>query len=148
MGWCETQIWYPDGHTVRREVGMADQQDRRQSHRARIVGRLNVLARAILDVRLLDVSLTGARIEHSDLLRPGSSCTLELPAAAGPLVLSGKVVRSTVIGTEEGPAKEKVLRYESGLAFRRLTVQQQAALAKVVEKITPESGLGNGRLTP
>ncbi|MBI2455525.1 MAG: PilZ domain-containing protein, partial [candidate division NC10 bacterium] len=82
---------------------MADTPERRRATRVVVSGRLGGRARAILDVRILDLSLTGARIEHLSPLRPGSPCAFELPTAIGSLVLSARVVRSTVIGNEPTP---------------------------------------------
>ena len=120
---------------------------RRQTVRIPIVGRLAARARPSLDVRLLDLSLAGTRIEHLDLLRPGLRCTLEFPAATGSLVVSARVVWSNVIGTEQSPAGERLLRYQSGLEFVGLTAKQQAALVSILERLTPGGGVGDARLS-
>lgn len=67
--------------------------------------------------RLLDLSLTGMRLEHLNHLRPGAACTVELPSALGGLVLAAQVVWSRVIGTESSPEGQPLLRYQSGLMF-------------------------------
>lgn len=120
---------------------------RRQTVRIPIVGRLAARARPSLDVRLLDLSLAGARIEHLDLLRPGLPCTLKVPAAIGSLVVSARVVWSSVIGSEQSPAGERLLRYQSGLVFVGLTAKQQAALVSILERLTPGGGVGEARLS-
>ena len=125
---------------------MAELQERRRAPRIAVSGRLGGRARAILDVRIVDLSLTGARIEHLNPLRPGTPCTCELPPAIGSLVLSARVVRSAVIGTEQTPSGKRLLRYESGLTFVNLKEDQQEALARALEKLTPGGGLGDGRL--
>ena len=125
---------------------MAELQERRRAPRIAVSGRLGGRARAILDVRIVDLSLTGARIEHLNPLRPGTTCTCELPPAIGSLVLSARVVRSAVIGTEQTPSGKRLLRYESGLTFVNLKEDQQEALARALEKLTPSGGLGDGRL--
>ena len=103
-------------------------------------------ARGTLEVRLLDLSLSGARIEHLGLLRPGASCELEFPAALSPLILSGRVVRSAVVGDEQGPASDRQLRYETGLAFVDVTPDQQAVLTRILEWIAL-GGTTEGLLT-
>jgi hypothetical protein len=125
---------------------MVEFQERRRAPRIAVAGRLGGRARAILEVRILDLSLTGARIEHLSPLRPGTPCTFELPPAIVSLVLASRVVRSSVIGSEQTPDGKRLLHYESGLAFANLTEDQQAALAKALEKLTPGGGLGEGRL--
>jgi len=125
---------------------MDETQERRRAPRIRVTGRLGARARATLDVRLLDVSATGARIEHYDVLRPGSTYGFEFPAALGSLTVSAKVVHSAVIGTETTPEGERLLRYQSGLALTSMTAEQQATLTSILERLTPGGGLGNGRV--
>jgi len=90
--------------------------------------------RAILDARLLDLSMTGARITHRTPLCPEVPYTLELPPSPGGLVLPIQVIRSTVGGTEHRPAGQRLARYESALAFVGVTAEQQATLARVLEQ--------------
>jgi hypothetical protein len=100
-----------------------------------------------LEVSLLDLSLKGARIEHLNLLRPGSACHLELPATLGPLVLTAQVVWSRVLGTEVSPEGERLLRYQSGLMFPQVTPEQHALLVHALEKAASGVPLGNGGLS-
>jgi len=125
---------------------MDEMQERRRAPRIRVAGRLGARARATLDVRLLDVSLTGARIEHYDVLRPGATYAFEFPPVLGPLTLSAKVVHSTIIGTEKTTEGERLLRYQSGLAFITPNADQQATLTGILERIPPGGGLGNARI--
>jgi hypothetical protein len=99
-----------------------------------------------LEARLVDLAITGARIEHHNLLRPGFTCTLELPAALGGLVLPVRVVRSTVVGTETSATGERLLRYESGVAFGELTADQQATLEATLKRFASGDAMGSGRL--
>jgi hypothetical protein len=125
---------------------MSERGERRKGRRVHLPERPGSRIRATLSARLLDLSTTGARIEHHNLLRPGFSCTIELPESMGALLLPARVVRSTVVGTEEGPAGERLLRYESGVAFGELAAAQQAALETVLGRFTPGDSLGHGRL--
>jgi len=120
--------------------------ERRRGRRVAIPGRPGGRVRATLGVRLLDLGATGARIEHHNLLRPGFACTLELPTALGGLVLSVRVVRSAVVGMEKGPSGEKLLQYESGVAFADITPEQQKALEAMLDRIASGDALGSGRL--
>ena len=120
--------------------------ERRRGRRVVVPGRPGGRVRATLDARVLDLSSFGARIEHHSLLRPGFACTLELPQAIGGLVLQVHVVRSTVVGTEESPTGDRLLRYESGLTFVNLAGEQQAALEAILNRFTPKEKLGDGRL--
>ena len=100
-----------------------------------------VRARTTQEVTLLDLSLGGARIEHLTLLRPGSSCSLEFPPAFGALVLTARVVRSAVVGIEQGSTRGRNLRYESGLAFVNPTPDQRTVLTQLLERLSVEGGL-------
>ena len=87
-----------------------------------------------LEVRLLDLSLKGARIEHPDLLNPGTPCHLELPPLLGSLILSARVVWCTIIGADSTPAGERQLRAHSGLLFEELTGEQQTILTGTLQQ--------------
>jgi len=90
------------------------------------------------EVRLLDLSPTGVRIEHIEHLRPGTSCTLTFPLPRGPLRLSARVVWSQVRGGEMTPEGERRLHYQSGLSFVNVLRDQQADLAHAVESLRQE----------
>jgi hypothetical protein len=125
---------------------MTTESERRRGRRVVVSGRPGGRVRATLDAHLVDLSSTGARIEHSNLLRPGFTCTLEFPHAIADLVLSVQVVRSVIIGTEFATGGERRLRYESGLAFLNLKPEEQKLLEDIVERLDPDRGLGEGRL--
>lgn len=125
---------------------MAEVRERRGAPRVVIPGRVGSRVRATIEARLLDLSIIGARIQHQNLLRPGFTCILELPSALGAHSLAVRVVRSTVVGTEPNEAGERLLRYESGLAFVDISEAQQIDIKIVLERLTPGGGLGDGRL--
>ncbi len=125
---------------------MTEFREQSRAPRVRIGGRLGGRAHATVDVRFLDLSLTGARIEHLNLLRPGAVCTVELPPAMGSLVLSARIVHSTIVGSEQAPEGSRHLRYESGLAFESVTAEQKTILGAALEKLIPGGGLGEGQL--
>jgi hypothetical protein len=51
-----------------------------------------------------------------------------------------------VVGTEESPTGERLLRYESGLTFVNLAAEQREALEAVLKRFTPGESFGDGRL--
>jgi len=125
--------------------------ERRRGRRVAVAGRPGGRVRATLDARLLDLSSTGARIEHRNLLRPGFTCTLEFPATLAKMVLTVQIVRSIVVGTEYTDGGDRLLRYESGVCFINMTPEQQQTVEQILDKLTPkgamgEEGLGEGRL--
>ncbi len=112
---------------------MADPPNQRQARRIALPARPAAAIRLSEPVRLLDVSLTGARLEHEQLLRPGRICTIEFPASLGGFVLTAQVVWSQVVSTVPS-AGGRLLRYESGLQFPPLTPEQQRALGQALKK--------------
>jgi hypothetical protein len=87
------------------------------------------------EVRLVDLSLTGAQIEHLDLFRLGATCGLDLPPPFGALSLPAQVVWCTVFGRKRKLGGESHLVARSGLRFTTLTVGQHAALAETLQHL-------------
>lgn len=124
---------------------MTEYRRQRQVPRLRITGRPTTRVRPTLEARLVDLSLTGARIEHLGLLRPGFPCTIELPAAKGSVALSSRIVWSSIVGSDTGPGGERILRYESGLEFTGLTAEQRAALSSFLEQAAHAASGSDGK---
>jgi len=125
---------------------MVQRKEQRKAARISIAGGLSGRAKATVDIHILDLSLSGAQIEHSAQLPPGSPCTIELPQAGNPLFLPAQVVWSVLVGAQQIQGGERILRYCSGLSFLALTTDQQRALAGLLEDLStesspPESGL-------
>jgi hypothetical protein len=120
---------------------MAKHPQRRRVPRVRLPAPLSGRTLGILSFYLVDLSVLGARIEHTDPLRPGSSWALELPIPLGGPVLSGQVVWSRVIEEKQTPGGDQSHRYQSGLLFTALTGDQQAELARIVQQITTQGGV-------
>ena len=117
---------------------MTEVPERRRERRAVATGRLTGHASLSVEFRLLDLSATGARIEHQALLRPGSRCTLQVPAPSGSLALSAQVIWTSVVGREQLSGGMRVLRYHSGLMFLALTPAQKRAIGSLPERLLPE----------
>jgi hypothetical protein len=126
---------------------MANPRERRGARRVSVSGHFGSRALASLEVRLVDLSVTGARIEHGELLRPGSHCTFHMPPAVGSEILSARVVHSKVVGSTPMPDGARQLVYQTGLAFFNVTPNQRAALEEVMKRLTPGGGIGDARLT-
>jgi len=106
-----------------------EERERRMAPRTMLAERPAARVRGLPGVRLLDLSLTGAQIEHLDLLRPGAACTLDLPLPGGVWNLPAQAVWCSVIGRKRRPGGQSHLVSRSGLRFTKLTVAQDAALA-------------------
>jgi hypothetical protein len=114
---------------------MAEARDRRAGPRMTLVERPKARVRGMREVRLLDLSLTGAQIEHLDLFRLGAACALDLPPPFGAPSLPAEVVWCTVVGRKLTRGGESHLVARSGLRFTTLTVAQQAALADTLQHV-------------
>lgn len=125
---------------------MAAAAERRKGKRVPVAGHPRGRVRATVDAQLIDLSPSGVRIQHPNLLRPGFACTLEFPAALGEFCVAVQVVRCSVVRAEADPSGERTLRYESGLQFVNLTAEQRAYIEATLERLAPRHTLGDGRL--
>ena len=117
---------------------MTQEPERRRVRRAAATGRLTGQASLTVEFRLLDLSPTGARIEHLGVLRPGTRCAIQLPAPSGSLAITAQIVWTSVVDREQKPEEEQFLRYHSGLMFGVLSPEQKRALASLLERLHPE----------
>jgi len=115
---------------------MAEPQDRRRTARIALLGRPSAWAKGALEVWLVDLSETGARITLGEMLPHGSHCTLELPPTLGSLTVSARVMWSGLFGGEKTPNGEEHFIYQSGLAFVDVSPDQQAVLTKILHRIS------------
>ncbi len=114
---------------------MREAQEKRAVPRTRLAERPAARVRGMREVRLLDLSLTGAQIEHLDLFRFGASCALDLPPPFGALSLPVEVVWCTVVGRKRKLGGESHLVARSGVRFTTLTGAQHAALAQNLQDL-------------
>ena len=108
---------------------MTGLQERRAEPRTGLAERPPARVRGLREVRLLDLSPTGAQIEHLDLFRLGASCAIDLPAPCGALGVPARVIWCTVIGRKRKLGGDSHLVARSGLRFTALTQAQHAAIA-------------------
>lgn len=93
------------------------------------------------DVHILDVSVGGARVEHTTILRPGSACHLRLPLKPEALTVQCRVIWSKVIGRATGESRGTGLLYQSGLEFAGMPPGAQGVLSAFLEgQGTPPPG--------
>ncbi len=79
--------------------------------------------------RLVDLSSTGARIEHADPVYEGLVCDVDLPPALGRGRLKGRVVWTKLHKRLQTFEEETRVLYQTGLAFVDITPEQREALA-------------------
>jgi hypothetical protein len=114
---------------------MPEAPERRALPRTRLAERPAARMRGVREVRVLDLSLAGAQIEHLDLLQPGIACALDLPPPCGALSLLAQVVWCTVIGQRRTRGGGSHLVARSGLRFTTLTAEQHAILTDSLQHL-------------
>jgi hypothetical protein len=121
---------------------MAKFQVQRRVPRFRMPRPLHGRALSILDLWVVDLSVAGARIRHSNALGVGSTWTVELPPELGSPILSVRIVWTMPISHPHGAGNSRSARYESGVEFVGLTEPQQAALSDFLRSLSPGRELG------
>lgn len=98
-------------------------EERRSHTRLHPTGELSVKVRALIPARVLDVSLSGMRVELSSLLRVGVPCEVKVRVDGEDVVFPGTVqwCRAHHFGTNE--QGEKVLYYWAGMALGEVEKQ-------------------------
>ncbi len=91
---------------------------------------------------LVDVSLGGALIEHSQILRPGSRSYLRLILLGRDVSLRCHVVRSAVHRLERHPNGEQTLIYRTSLEFLEHSEETQHAIGNYIHSF-PEPALAS-----
>ena len=125
---------------------MDEQRERRQLPRTLLPWQIPARVRDVHEVRLLDLSVGGTRLEHLGLLRPGAHCEVELPALLGGLCLPARVTWSFVIGRRRGFDGHPHLLSHTGLRFAPLTATQEATLADGLQRVTGRQRALDSRL--
>jgi hypothetical protein len=107
--------------------------DRRQVARITVPQQLRGPGLERLRGCLLDLSATGAQIEHTDPVSEGLVCEVDFPSALGRGRLKGRVVWTKVHRREQTFGGDTRVFYQSGLIFVDLTPEQQAKLANALQ---------------
>ncbi len=107
--------------------------DRRQAARITVPQQLKGTGLQRRLVRLVDLSSTGARIEHADPVYEGLVCEVDLPPALGQGRLTGRVVWSRLHKRAQTFEGDTRIFYQSGLAFVDITPEQREALAAALQ---------------
>ena len=124
---------------------MGEMADRRCAARLFVPRALGAVELELRQVRLLDLSPAGARIEHEAHLHEGLGCFVDLPRALGRLRLTGRVVWTRLRDSEQTLEGDRRSHYESGLEFTSLTPEQQAALhTALTTLLTAQTGADQG----
>ena len=85
------------------------------------------------EVRILELSLRGARVEHTVILRPGGTHRLHVPLPNRVVAIQCLVVWSEARGRVKGEKRGAGLRFHSGLEFRNLSSEIETQLAAYLQ---------------
>ena len=96
---------------------MEGKEDKRRSIRCAVEERTAGRITAIYEASLMNISVSGALIEHMHLVRPGTNSFLTLLMLGREVTLNCRVARSLVHRTEVQADGEHELVYQTGLEF-------------------------------
>lgn len=115
------------------------EQDRRRRPRLPVPARLQGSLAQWADLRVLDLSETGALIEHVQPLVSGEACLLALRLGEVELRLQARVVWSNVHRLTATPGGEETC-YRSGLEFTRVSEDAKHQLRRFLAILSREGG--------
>src|SRR5512141_2614620 len=105
--------------------------ERRRHPRVPVHGEVMGSIHTVASAPFIDLSETGALLEVTCALKPGSFYRLKFSIpGSGELVLKTRVVRSFVEGFKSGPKGETVLLYRTAIEFVELLEGELAALRR------------------
>lgn len=108
---------------------------RRRYRRWDVGGRLAGWIDATYEAAFVNISLGGALIEHSSMIRPGSIAFLTLAFQGQEAGLKCRVVRSEVYRYGVRPTEERHLVYRSGLEFLDTPEASLHVIDKTIESV-------------
>jgi PilZ domain-containing protein len=108
---------------------MVETPNRRRVARVTVPRHLGPFELELRLARLLDLSAEGVRIEHPGHLHEGLRLFIDLPPDLGGVRLTGEVVWTRLRKGEQTLEGDRIVYYQSGIAFIGITPEQQAALA-------------------
>ncbi|MFQ5656990.1 MAG: PilZ domain-containing protein, partial [Candidatus Methylomirabilales bacterium] len=113
--------------------------DRRQYARFTVGGRTKGRVTASSDALVLDISLGGAKIEHAQVVRPGTLSFLDLELQGKKVRLRCRVIRSVVHRAEVQPDGERELVYHTGLQFIDPSDELRQLIGDYIQSVIKDS---------
>ncbi len=117
---------------------MEEKEDRRCNIRWAVEERTAGQISAIYDAFLINISISGALIEHSDLVRPGTLSVLTFFVQEQKVSLMCRVARSAVQRTEVRTEGERELIFRTGLEFLDAPEDSLRLIAEYVDSLRGE----------
>lgn len=109
--------------------------ERRRFPRWRVSGPLLGWIGRGLKVFVADVSMGGVMIEHPNVVRPGTICSLTLSLPRERVSLRCRVVRSDIYSQEAWPTGERNDVYRTGLELLELSETSQRLVSEYIESL-------------
>lgn len=116
---------------------------KRRFPRVTVMGRVEGKIVASYEATLVNLSLGGALVEHSSMVRLGSMSQLMLPFGKGEIRLTCRVVRSA-LNRRESRGRDSAIIYQTGLEF----VDPSPETLTVLEELIAGSRPGGGAPGP
>ena len=111
------------------------QQDTRRYPRVIVGGRTKGWITPLYEAALLNISLGGALMEHTEAVRPGTISPLDLDLPMKRVGLRCRVVRSVVHRSEVQPDGGRELIYHTGLEFLDPSNETAQAVSEYIQSI-------------
>lgn len=121
-------------------------QKQRKAPRVQVYGRVQGQVSARIEAKLVDLSIGGARLEHTHTLHPGFIYFLTFSVGDRTLSVRSRVVWSSVSGTIKTEGGESQLLYRSGVEFMDLGESDQKYLADLIISLSSGGGTSPPRL--
>ena len=117
-------------------MGKKKSSDRRQSVRFAVTEKTKGRVTSVYEALLMNISHNGALIEHDEVVRPGSTSSLELELNGKKVKLRSRVVWSAVVRQGFNVDSEMALIYNSGLEFLDLPEETQHLVRDYIDAMT------------
>ncbi len=117
-----------------------EKEDRRRHPRWDVEGQLAGQIARIPGVSFVNVSMGGALIEHSKIVRPGTICFLTILVPGDKIGLKCRVVRSIVHRYEISPTGERDLVYRTGVKFLALSGAPRRQIKVYIDSLMRGAG--------
>ncbi len=112
--------------------------DRRQSVRFFVAEETKGRVTSAYEALLMNISRRGALIEHDDVVRPGSTSSLELELNGNKVKLQSRVVWSAVIRQGLNADSEMALIFNTGLEFLDLSEETQQLIGDYIDSMAEQ----------
>ena len=117
------------------------QQERRRAPRVRIQAGVPSRMYSAVEARLLELSVVGALLEHTEPVRPGYSCEMVIEGNLEEPPLQCRIVRSVLTRQAQGGRGSEVC-YHSGVEFVGPTPAQATLLEVLIRRNSRGGGGG------